>query len=1111
MSTSSRARVSVFRRFGWLAVALTVLMSIVGPGTSGVAAAPMPVSAARAAAPDAAAACGLVPIDVELIIDHSGSMTSNSNNGHTREYWAQQAAFTLIDALQANGGVGTGAATSSGGRHRVGVTQFSGTTASVVSALASHDAAGTKPLITSTGNGNTPFKTGMSTGAADLTSHARGTDFGLTVQHVIVFLSDGRPNPDGSSSNNPPWANTGGSQRPTQSDGNTFRGSADQVFSIAVGSGGGSGSNLVDLALMQALAKPNDSAHYTNIVDSSRLPAFFASVFQTIACPSPSPSPAPTLTLVKKADPTTYSSVGATIAYTYTLKNTGNVTLSAPYSVSDDKASVSCPASPATLAPNASVDCTASYTITQADLDAGSVTNKATGQAMYGDSTVNSNQDTATVTAAQASALHLDKTAKQSSYNQVGDTIDYTYVVKNTGNVTLSGPVTVNDDKAAVTCPAGDLAPDASISCTATYTVTQADLDAGSVTNKATAHAGKVASNQATATVNADQAPTLTLVKKADPTTYSSVGATIAYTYTLKNTGNVTLSAPYSVSDDKASVSCPASPATLAPNASVDCTASYTITQADLDAGSVTNKATGQAMYGDSTVNSNQDTATVTAAQASALHLDKTAKQSSYNQVGDTIDYTYVVKNTGNVTLSGPVTVNDDKAAVTCPAGDLAPDASISCTATYTVTQADLDAGSVTNKATAHATFGNSTVASNQASVTVPKSDLGIVKTADTKSYSKPGDILHYTLVASNSGSATLHNVTISDPLLGTLACLPSQPATLDAGQSMTCTGTYTVTQADVDAGKVGNTATASSAETKPVQGSAEVPAAQAPAMTIVKNVSLDGESYGAQVTTTPGTTVHYRIVVTNTGNVTLTGVTLSDDLVNLTTVGCSIPGTLAVGQHFTCDYTLSAPAGVTVNTATADSAQTSVLNDSATVTAPAPTSIVIRKILDLDGNLSTTNDRVPAAGWTFNLSGDPGLQGTTNGQGIDTFDLTGLLESGTFTVSEVPKAHYTILTASCTVGEGQSRGTFDKAAASMDQVVVRAGETVTCTFVNTSGAVSPATATPRVTPPSTSTLPADGRTSDGGAWRIVLLALAALMASTLVLTTSAPKARRRR
>ena len=74
--------------------------------------------------------------------------------------------------------------------------------------------------------------------------------------------------------------------------------------------------------------------------------------------------------------------------------------------------------------------------------------------------------------------------------------ISYSYEVTNTGNVTLAGPVTVTDDKATVTCPSGDLAPGASVTCTASYTITQADLDTGSVTNTATATVDNTDSNR---------------------------------------------------------------------------------------------------------------------------------------------------------------------------------------------------------------------------------------------------------------------------------------------------------------------------------------------------------------------------------------------------------------------------------------------------------------------------------------------------------------------------------------------------------------------------------------------------------------------------------------
>ena len=125
-------------------------------------------------------------------------------------------------------------------------------------------------------------------------------------------------------------------------------------------------------------------------------------------------------------------------------------------------------------------------------------------------------------------ALTLVKTATPQTYTAAGQTISYSYLVTNSGNVSLAGPVTVTDDKATVTCPAvstvgnnnATLDPGEAITCTASYTITQADLNSGSVTNVATAHAGGTNSNQDTETVTAVQTKTLSLVKTATPSTY---------------------------------------------------------------------------------------------------------------------------------------------------------------------------------------------------------------------------------------------------------------------------------------------------------------------------------------------------------------------------------------------------------------------------------------------------------------------------------------------------------------------------------------------------------------------------------------------------------------
>jgi sugar lactone lactonase YvrE len=207
-------------------------------------------------------------------------------------------------------------------------------------------------------------------------------------------------------------------------------------------------------------------------------------------------------------------------------------------------------------------------------------------------------------------ALTLYKTALPPTYNAVGQTISYSYVLTNSGRLAVSGPFAVSDDRATdENCPATVfLAPAASITCTASDTITQADLDAGSVTNIATATNGTTTSNTASATVTAIQTRALTILKTAMPTTFTAAGQPIGYSYVVTSSGNVTLSGPFTVTDDKVTVACPAT-STLAPGEAITCTASYATTAADLTAGSVVNVAAAS----NGVVTSPTDTATVIA------------------------------------------------------------------------------------------------------------------------------------------------------------------------------------------------------------------------------------------------------------------------------------------------------------------------------------------------------------------------------------------------------------------------------------------------------------------------------------------------------------------
>jgi uncharacterized repeat protein (TIGR01451 family) len=461
------------------------------------------------------------------------------------------------------------------------------------------------------------------------------------------------------------------------------------------------------------------------------------------------------------------------------------------------------PAQPATLAPGSTLSCTGSHTITQADLDAGSVANTASSSATG----VSSLTASATVNANVNKKLSLTKSASPATYSAVGDVINYTLAAKNDGNVTLSG-VSISDPLlSALSCtPAqpATLAPGQTLTCTGSHSISQTDLNNGSFTNTATGSANGLTPVTASATVTSVGTKAISLVKTANPLTYSAINQVITYTYTITNSGTATLPGPFSVTDDKLGTINPCGSGPLAPGASTSCIKTYSIAQSDLNNGSITNKATASTTG----ATSNQATATVTAVQNGALTLAKGASPSTYSTVGQVITYTYTITNSGNLTVSGPFSVTDDKLGTFACSGStsLAPAATASCTKTYTIKQSDLDAGSITNVATA----SGSTVTSAPATKTVTAvqtEHATLTKSANPSKYSTVGQIITYTITAKNDGNITLNGVSISDPMLPVLTCTPPQPATLAPTQTLTCTGTYTITAADIAAGSVKNTA----------------------------------------------------------------------------------------------------------------------------------------------------------------------------------------------------------------------------------------------------------------------------------------------------------------
>ena len=207
---------------------------------------------------------------------------------------------------------------------------------------------------------------------------------------------------------------------------------------------------------------------------------------------------------------------------------------------------------------------------------------------------------------------------------------------------------------------------------------------------------------------------------------------------------------------------------------------------------------------------------------APAITIAKTTTTPTYSAVGNVLSYSLLVTNTGNVPLTS-LAVSDPNAVLGACAsvaigGTLNPGQTTTCSATHPVVQADINAGSYTNTATATGTFNNAPVVSAPSSVTSTATQtpaITIAKTTTTPTYSAVGNVLSYSLLVTNTGNVPLTSLAVSDPnaVLGACASV-AIGGTLNPGQTTTCSATHPVVQADINAGSYINTATATARST---------------------------------------------------------------------------------------------------------------------------------------------------------------------------------------------------------------------------------------------------------------------------------------------------------
>jgi uncharacterized repeat protein (TIGR01451 family) len=299
--------------------------------------------------------------------------------------------------------------------------------------------------------------------------------------------------------------------------------------------------------------------------------------------------------------------------------------------------------------------------------------------------------------------------------------------------------------------------------------------------------------------------PALCVTKTVDPTT-SKAPHHVTYTITVTNSGNEPLTRT-SVTD---SLLIPhdistSFPQTLAAGASSG-PITFTRTILDSDPSSLVNTVT--AIYHDSESFSATGTAQAT---VTVLHPSITVTKSvdqSATCIGQTINYTVTVTNTGDVSLN-PSSVTDSMAGDLTShfSGALAPNTFKSWSYPYVVKATDTSP--LNNTAVAHYLvigFPNDITASGSASTTISQPSIKVTKTANPTS-SCPGTLITFTVTVKSNSCVDLNLQSFTDTFYTGAAPNLGFPAVLAAGATQSITYSYTVKATDPQ--PLVNTATA--------------------------------------------------------------------------------------------------------------------------------------------------------------------------------------------------------------------------------------------------------------------------------------------------------------
>ena len=453
-----------------------------------------------------------------------------------------------------------------------------------------------------------------------------------------------------------------------------------------------------------------------------------------------------------------------------------------------------------------------------------------------------------------------------------GQPLTFSGSVSNTGNVTLTNIIVVNNQPVSNTTvfTLTSLAPGVVATFNASYPAPTNCSVTDTLTARASSVCGVAVTNSASATCTILTTPQITVTANC-PTGQVLPGGSLTYSVMVQNTGSFTLTNVVVVSSLPVANTVVFTRATLASGVSTNFTAGPYTVPANACTVTATFSGTGQDICTLSAVtNSVSPTCTVTTTPGIGVTLACPATNAA---AGTVITYSGTVTNSGNVTLTNIVVVNNQPSPNTTvfTLASLAPHASAPFTASFT---APTNACSVSSTVTATG-FDNCTqnMVTNTASATCTliTTPLLVVTQFCPVTYAvTPGGPVNYTGSVSNAGNVTLTNIVVvnNQPVSNTLIITV---ASLAPGAVSNFNGSY-LAPTNCSTTSI-STATGQSicgvAVTNTVSATCPISTAAAIVVTAACPTNL----------VVPGGSLTYSGTVQNTGNITLTNVVVFSSL----------------------------------------------------------------------------------------------------------------------------------------------------------------------------------------------------------------------------------------